>query len=104
MSNKLILLIIFICAVIFLSPIRPAKGYNVLTYNEPYHFLWTSRSFKDGTILLNFMNFINSTYMEPIFYYRIIYLNGTIVPLSIKIPDIEEFNFRIGNYGANPYY
>src|SRR5437870_92278 len=96
--------IIFVYAVIFLSTIRPER-YDGFTYNDLDNLLlWTTRSFEDGTILLNFMKFINMTCMEPIFYYRIIHLNGSIVPLTITIPNIEEFNFCVGNYGPGPVY
>ncbi len=88
------------CAVIFLSLIRSTEGYEVYTYDDPDGItdLWTDLSFNDGTIILNFIKPINATCMEPTFYYRIIHLNGTIVPLTIKIPDIEQFNFCVGAY------
>ena len=87
--------IIFICAIIVLSLIRSTGGYEVFTYDDPDGLweLWTDLSFSDGTIILNFIKRTNDTCMEPSFYYRIIHLNGTIVPLTITIPGVEQFNF-----------
>ncbi len=93
-------LIVFICTVIFLTFIRSTEAYEVFTYDDPDDLtaLWTDLSFDDGTIILNFIKPINATCMEPTFYYRIIHLNGTVVPLTINIPDIEQFNFCVGAY------
>ncbi len=96
--------IVFICAVIFLSLICSIEGgYEVFTYDDPDGLtaLWTEISFNDGTIVLNFIKPLNATCMEPTLYYRIIHLDGTIVPLTIKIPDIEQFNFCIDTYKTN---
>ncbi len=92
--------IIFICAIIFLSLIRFTEGYEVFTYDDPddLSVLWRSSSFNDGKIILTFIKLINETCAEPTFYYRIIHLNGTIVPITIKISDIEEFNFCVSIY------
>jgi hypothetical protein len=100
---------IFLCAVIFLlyvSPVSGEEGYDVFTYNDPDNLLlWTRTSFNDGKILLNFVKPASDTdtCFKPIFYYRIVHLNGTIVPLTIEISNIEEFNFCSGIYEF-PYF
>ena len=103
--KPIFILCIFVIVLGFLLNVRTAEGYDVNTYNDPDNlsYLWTYTSFSDGKIILNFVINKNDTCFEPIFYYRIIHLNGTIVPIKIVIPDIELFNFCVGIYG-DPYF
>ena len=92
MAFKIFSLITF--SILFCSLFLPVNAYNITKYNENESGLlpFGPLTYMDGTLAIYATKPINKTCVEPKFYIRIIYANGTI-EIKTKTYPIPAFNF-----------
>ncbi|CAJ0841764.1 14638_t:CDS:10 [Entrophospora sp. SA101] len=73
---------------------QPANSYNIATYNdnEAGLHIFNTLFYGDGSLVNYMVKPVNETCVEPKFYIRVIYANGT-TETSTQIYSIPEFNF-----------
>src|SRR5437763_928364 len=78
----------------FIINYQPVNSYNVTNYNENEAGLrvFNTLFYDDGTLVVYMVKPIDELCVEPKFYIRVIYANGT-TETNTKTYPIPEFNF-----------